>query len=123
MYCFRLLALASTTVCGVLFLGSVFVLASVFNYTARHFPLFVSNSDFVETALFGLGFFGSATVYALLARKPTGSQRDRSMQGAYSDFFELVRFGLPAHAVDATSSSALIRQYLCGRTICLAVLG
>src|ERR1700691_1587226 len=36
---------------------------------------------------------------------------------------ELVRLRVPAQPVDATPSSALIRQCLPGRTICLAVLG
>jgi hypothetical protein len=69
MYFLRLLALASTTFCGVFFLASVFVLASVYNHTPRHFPLFITWQDFAETILAGLCFLCSGIAYGVLARK------------------------------------------------------
>ena len=69
MYFLRLLALASTTLCGVFFLASVFVLAYVYNSTPRHFPLFITWRDFAETILAGLCFLCSVIAYGILVRK------------------------------------------------------
>jgi hypothetical protein len=65
----RLLALASSTFFGVFFLASVFALASVYNHTERHFPLFVTWKDFVETIVAGFCFLCSGLLYRVLARK------------------------------------------------------
>jgi hypothetical protein len=69
MYFLRLLALASTTFWGIYFLGSVFVLASVYNYTARRFPPIITWQDFGGTILIGLCFLCSGIAYGVLARK------------------------------------------------------
>jgi ABC-type transport system involved in multi-copper enzyme maturation permease subunit len=68
-YFLRLLALASTTFCGIFFLGSALVLAWVYNYGARRFPPFITWQDFGETILVGLGFLCSAIAYGVLVRK------------------------------------------------------
>jgi hypothetical protein len=68
-YFLRLLALASTTLCGILFLASVFVLAAAYNHTERHFPLFITRQDFAKTILAGICFLCSGIVYVILARK------------------------------------------------------
>jgi hypothetical protein len=69
MYFLRLLALASTTLCGVFFLGSICVLAYVFNPAPRHFPPFITWRDSAETVLAGLCFLCSGIAYGILARK------------------------------------------------------
>jgi uncharacterized membrane protein HdeD (DUF308 family) len=68
-YFLRLLALASTTICGVYFLASVFVLVAAYNHTERHFPLFITKKDFAQTIVVGVGFVCSGIVYIVLARK------------------------------------------------------
>jgi hypothetical protein len=69
MYFLRLLALASTTFCCAFFLASAFVLASVYNHTARHFPLFITWRDFAETILVGVCFLCSGIAYGVLTQK------------------------------------------------------
>jgi hypothetical protein len=59
-YSLRLLALASTTVCGVFFLGNVINLLFAYNYTHHRFaPALAKTGDFTETILLGAGFLCS----------------------------------------------------------------
>lgn len=69
MYFARLLALASTTFFGVFFLANAFALASVYNHTERHFPLFITWKDFAETIVSGCCFLCSGILYRALAQK------------------------------------------------------
>jgi hypothetical protein len=56
-FIFRILALAAATCCGVFFLISFFVLAWIYlRHSPHQFPLFITTRDFVETAVFGVGF-------------------------------------------------------------------
>jgi hypothetical protein len=69
MYFLRLFALACTTFSGIYFLASVFVLASAYNHTERHFPLFITTQDFVKTGVAGVCFLSCAIAYRVLAKK------------------------------------------------------
>jgi hypothetical protein len=51
------------------FQASVFLLASVYNHTERHFPLFITWKDFVGTIVAGFCFLCCGIVYRVLARK------------------------------------------------------
>jgi hypothetical protein len=63
--------LACATACGVFLLLSVCTLAWIYFHRSPHpFPLFITNKDFAETALFGLGLLFFGIVYLILARKP-----------------------------------------------------
>jgi len=68
-YAFRLIALTSTTICGILFLGYVYVLLTTYNYAHRRFPPAICDHVVVPAMLVGLGFFVSAFLYAFAARK------------------------------------------------------
>jgi hypothetical protein len=69
-YVFRLLALACATCCGAFFLISFLVLAWIYlRHSPHQFPLFITNRDFAETALFGAGFLCFGIGYLMLARK------------------------------------------------------
>ena len=68
-YPLRLLALASTTVCGIFFLGKVINLLFAYNYTHHRFaPALAKTSDFIEAVLLGIGFLCSMFLYRIVAR-------------------------------------------------------
>jgi hypothetical protein len=68
-YSLRLLALASTTVCGIFFLGHVLGLLAAYNYRHHRFaPALVKPSDFTNTILLGIAFLCSGILYRVLAR-------------------------------------------------------
>jgi len=64
----RLLALASTTVCGIAFLMYIVTLLLNYNYEHHRFPPYVV-PDISYTIRFGLGFLCSGIVYLYLVRK------------------------------------------------------
>jgi hypothetical protein len=69
-HCVRLLALASTTVCGIFFLAYMLLLLVGYNYKYHRFaPGIVQRSDFTATSLLGIGFLCSGILYRVLARK------------------------------------------------------
>jgi len=73
-FIFRILALAAATCCGVFFLISFFVLAWIYlRHSPHQFPLFITTRNFVETAVFGVGFLCFGIGYLILARKPNPS--------------------------------------------------
>ena len=74
-YFLRLFALACATFSGIYFLASVFVLASAYNQTERHFPLFITTQDFAKTLVAGVCFLSCAIAYVFLAKK---TKRNRS---------------------------------------------
>lgn len=69
--CFlRLLALASTTVCGIFFLSHLLNLLFGYNYAHHRFaPGPVGPRDFTETLLLGVGLLCSGILYRVLPRK------------------------------------------------------
>jgi hypothetical protein len=66
----RLLALASTTVCGIFFLAYILLLLVGYNYKYHRFaPGIVQRSDLAAAILLGIGFLCSGILYRALARK------------------------------------------------------
>jgi hypothetical protein len=64
----RLLALASTTVCGIVFLHDIATLLLRYNYAHHRFPPYVVHY-IPETIWFGLGFLCSGILYFYLVRR------------------------------------------------------
>jgi hypothetical protein len=64
----RLLALASTTVCGIAFLMDIATLLLNYNYEHHRFPPYVVPYTYY-TIWFGLGFLCSGIVYLYVVRK------------------------------------------------------
>jgi hypothetical protein len=68
-YFCRLLALVSSTLCGIFFLGKLIDLLFAYNYTHHRFaPALVRRSDFTNTLLLGAGFLCSVILYRFLVR-------------------------------------------------------
>jgi hypothetical protein len=65
-YVFRLVALSISTVLGIWFLISVWVLTWIY-FQLGHFPLFVRRLDLIETGVLGVGFTCSLALYLRLA--------------------------------------------------------
>jgi hypothetical protein len=75
----RAVALAIATVTGVFSAIDVFVFANIYNYTTRHFPLFVTKQDFVGAILTGILFGCSLATYIWLVRKTRDPIRDKNV--------------------------------------------
>jgi hypothetical protein len=68
-YSLQLLALASSTLCGLFFLGKIFKLLLAYNFAYHRFaPALVNPNDFTVTLLLSIGFLCSAILYRIVAR-------------------------------------------------------
>jgi hypothetical protein len=68
-YSLRLLALVSSTLCGLFFLDKIINLLFDYNYTHHRFaPALVKPSDLTDTLLLGAGFLCSVILYRIFGR-------------------------------------------------------
>jgi hypothetical protein len=64
----RLLALASTTLCTIFFLGNAWMLVEVYNYSSHRFPPFIKPGHIALEIVLGVGALGSGILYRLIVR-------------------------------------------------------
>ena len=122
-YSFRLLALVSSTLCGMFFLGNLVNLLFAFNYTHRRFaPALVRRSDFTNTLLLGAGFLCSVILYRILAHRMESISilKDQHRLNAFSPKLRwaIVLSGVAwfflAHVVVGTGLFGMYAAYLGG---------
>lgn len=122
-YSFRLLALVSSTLCGIFFFGNLINLLFAYNYTHRRFaPALVQRSDFTNTLLLGVGFLCSVILYRILVRSMESISilNDRHRLNAFSSKLRwvIVLSGVAwlflAHVVVGTGPFGIYAVYLGG---------
>jgi hypothetical protein len=122
-YSLRVLALVSTTLCGLFFLGEVIKLLSAYNYTHHRFaPALVKPTDFTDTVLLGTGFLCSVILYRIVVRsmERTSTSKHPHTLDAFSSklrwavvFLGTAEF-LLAHLVVGTGLFGMYVTYLGG---------